>query len=209
MTKQYHTTEDIQQGYNRWASSYDQTLVGGWQYRAPLEVAEKLSPLLRPEMKMLDMACGTGLNTEQYSEQEVVGVDFSDGMLEQYRVKGFQAVKGDIYSLPFRDDSFDVAVCTSALENYPDVTPILAEAKRVVKEGGLISFTVCLSDMEGCYQVTEEEIDQKLATLGLRKIDSFDFLSHYEYGQEDRPMMYLGVTCLNSKMSNAGNEAAH
>ncbi len=199
MEQSYHTIADIQSGYDQWAASYDQVLVGGWRYRAPLEVASQLGPLLAPGLKMIDLACGTGLNTEQYPALEVIGVDFADGMLREYGKKGFAGQKADIRSLPFQDDSFDVALCVAALENYADPSPIIAEMKRIVKDQGLLAFTVCLSPMDGCHQTSEKEIDRMLESLALRKQSSFEFVSHYEYANEERPIIYLGVICLNTK----------
>lgn len=199
--QQYWTTEQIQNGYSNWAARYDQELVHGWSYRAPREMGEKLRPLLKPNERVLDVACGTGLNTAEFPEQRVFGVDFAPGMLMEYRNKGFTGRFADIRSLPHETNSFDAALCTAALENYEDPSAIIAEMSRVVKPGGTVAFTVCLSPMDGCHTTSKEKVSFLLDALKLRTLRSFDFVSHYEYGRTERPIIYLGTICFNSKES--------
>ena len=197
--QQYWTTEQIQRGYSNWAAGYDQELVEGWSYCAPQTMGANLRPLLKPNERVLDVACGTGLNTAEFPEQRVFGVDFAPGMLMEYRNKGFTGRFADIRSLPHETNSFDAALCTAALENYEDPSAIIAEMRRVVKPGGTVSFTVCLSPMDGCHTTSEEKVKSLLNALNLRILKTFDFTSHYEYGSEERPIIYLGTICFNSK----------
>ena len=46
---------------------------------------------------------------------------------------------GDVTDLPFEDNSFDVAHCHAVLIHVPDTQAVLAEVKRVLKPGGIIS----------------------------------------------------------------------
>ena len=68
---------------------------------------------------------------------------------------------GDVTDLPFEDDSFDVAHCHALLMHVPGTQATLAEVKRVLKPGGLISsreligassfFEPGLEDLEGAW----------------------------------------------------------
>jgi SAM-dependent methyltransferase len=46
----------------------------------------------------------------------------------------------DGQSLPFADDSYDAALSTWTLCAIPDVTPAVAEVRRVLKPGGTLHF---------------------------------------------------------------------
>ena len=207
--EQHWTIEQIQKGYSAWAPQYDQNLLQTWSYCAPQEMGTHLRPFLHPEGKLLDVACGTGLNSAEFPQQQVRGVDFAAGMLMEYRNKGFNGRFGDIRSLPFESNSFDTALCTAALENYRDPSPIVAEMSRVVRPGGIVAFTVCVSPMDGCHTTNKEAVDSFLSPLGLRTLESFEFISHYEYGKIERPIRYLGTICLNAKWENRQIDALH
>ena len=45
----------------------------------------------------------------------------------------------DVTTLPFDDGTFDVAHCHAVLTHIPDTSAVLAEVKRVLKEGGILS----------------------------------------------------------------------
>ncbi|MCL6442688.1 MAG: demethylmenaquinone methyltransferase [Alicyclobacillus sp.] len=100
----------------------------------------------------LDVAAGTGdwtlaLANRVGPEGQVIGLDFTEEMLEIAKVKlaragisGGQAqlVHGDAMSLPFEDNRFDVATIGFALRNVPDVLTVLKEMRRVVRPGGQV-----------------------------------------------------------------------
>ena len=46
---------------------------------------------------------------------------------------------GDVTRLPFEDNTFDAAHCHALLMHVPDTDAVLAEVKRVLKSGGLLS----------------------------------------------------------------------
>ena len=57
---------DIENYYNDWSSSYDETL-NKWNYKAPLQSANILKRYVKTKPKyLLDLACGTGLFVEKF-----------------------------------------------------------------------------------------------------------------------------------------------
>ena len=102
---------------------------------------------IKPEMKVLDVACGTG-NTaipEAKKGADVTGVDIASNLIEQARERAAaEGVKakfdvGDAEDMQYEDASFDAVVTMfgAMFAPRPDVTA--AEMKRVCKPGGFIA----------------------------------------------------------------------
>lgn len=96
-----------------------------------------------PGGSAVDVACGTGALTRALADRaapggNVVGVDFSPGMLERARRRspGLAFIEGDALSLPFGDAEFDAATIAFGLRNLADPGRGLAEMARVVRPGG-------------------------------------------------------------------------
>ncbi len=101
---------------------------------------------------MLDVATGTGdlaieLARRVGSGGEVLGSDFSEGMLDRAREK--VAARGgggarprfewaDAMELPYPDACFDAATVGFGARNFADLARGLAEMTRVVKPGGRV-----------------------------------------------------------------------
>ena len=95
-----------------------------------------------PEDRVLDVATGTGdLAVELRGRGvEVVGMDFSEAMLERARDK-CGAVRwewADALALPYDADSFDAATVGFGARNFSDLDRGLAEMARVVRPGGRV-----------------------------------------------------------------------
>ena len=95
-----------------------------------------------PGSKVLDVATGTGdLAIEAASRgAEVIGSDFSEGMLERARAKAPQIrfEQADALALPYPDDAFDAATVGFGARNFSDLGRGLAEMARVVRPGGRV-----------------------------------------------------------------------
>jgi lipopolysaccharide transport system permease protein len=110
----------VAEGYARWAASYDQT-------PNPLLALEErcLLPLLSnlTRKRALDLACGTGRWLERLLAADLVsgiGIDLSPAMLRVAREKtaiSGRLARADCLKLPLRDGSFDLAICSFALEH--------------------------------------------------------------------------------------------
>lgn len=90
--------------------------------------------------RLLDMACGGGLLAPYLkgSGYRHVGVDLSATAIVLARDHGVEAVRGNVLSLPFRDEVFDVVVAGEVLEHVADLTGAVREACRVLRPGGTL-----------------------------------------------------------------------
>src|SRR5690349_2989245 len=101
--------------YDRRAPEYDEWYRGVGQYaerdrpgwHEEVEAVTRALAAL-PTARTLDVACGTGFLT-RHLPGEVVGLDQSEGMLEEARRQAPDAtyVQGDALALPFEDGSFE------------------------------------------------------------------------------------------------------
>ena len=93
-----------------------------------------------PGTRALDVATGTGdLAIELASRGgDVVGSDFSEGMLDRARAKapGLTWEQADAMALPYPDDAFDATTVGFGARNFGDLPQGLREMVRVVKPGG-------------------------------------------------------------------------
>ncbi|MFE2976640.1 class I SAM-dependent methyltransferase [Streptomyces sp. NPDC059258] len=129
--------------YDDEAREYDATRGGEPRARAAADAVESLLP--QGPCTVLDLACGTGIVTERLlrPERTVVGVDRSPGMLSlaARRLPG-GVVRGDGTRLPFASESVDAVVTVWLLHLLEDAVPVLAEAARVLRPGGVLIATV-------------------------------------------------------------------
>lgn len=97
---------------------------------------------LKPGMKVLDVACGTGAVTKAILQVldgsgSVTGVDPSPGMLQQARSHvTAEFCEGQAEALPFPDDCFDFLTMGYALRHVADLHQTFAEYRRVLRPGG-------------------------------------------------------------------------
>ena len=95
---------------------------------------------VRPGDRVLDACCGTGdlALADDRAGGRVVGLDFSERMLERARHKSASVewVRGDLLELPFEDASFDAATVGFGVRNVADLERSLRELRRVLPAGG-------------------------------------------------------------------------
>ena len=95
------------------------------------------------EVKVLDMACGTGDVSIALRRKglDVVGADISENMLALARKKapGIDFRYGDASELPFADGSFDAVTIAFGIRNFDKRAQCIRELHRVLKDGGMLA----------------------------------------------------------------------
>jgi demethylmenaquinone methyltransferase/2-methoxy-6-polyprenyl-1,4-benzoquinol methylase len=95
---------------------------------------------VRPGDRVLDACCGTGdlALADERAGGRVVGLDFSERMLERARRKSgsIEWMRGDLLDLPFGDASFDAATVGFGVRNVADLERSLRELRRVLRPSG-------------------------------------------------------------------------
>lgn len=103
-----------------------------------------------PGMRVLDCATGTGDLAFEFQKTvgdtgQVQGLDFSPQMIALAEAKArekklpVQFMLGDVLSLPFPDNTFDVASIAFGIRNVDNPIAGLAEMARVVRPGGRVA----------------------------------------------------------------------
>lgn len=124
-----------------------------------LAQAEYLAPFHHPALdftgcrQVLEIGCGVGaqmaLLLQRWPEVRFTGVDIAPGQLataRQVLAESLAAGRADLRqvepgSLPFAAAGFDAVYLIWVLEHVPDPVSLLAEARRVLKAGGLLYLT--------------------------------------------------------------------
>jgi demethylmenaquinone methyltransferase/2-methoxy-6-polyprenyl-1,4-benzoquinol methylase len=105
---------------------------------------------LRPGVRVLDLACGTGDLAFLAASRgaSVVGLDFTPSMIDLARAKPEGArvtwLVGDMGALPVSGASFDRITTGYGIRNVPDLATSLGEMHRVLRPGGRL----CVLDFD-------------------------------------------------------------
>ena len=134
--------------FDRIAGLYDRmnsVMTAGLHHQWRRRAAEEAE--LAPGSRALDVATGTGdlaleLAKRVGPEGEVIGVDFSERMLELARAKAtggrVRFESGNALALDYPDGAFDAATVGFGARNFSDLARGLSEMARVVRPGGRV-----------------------------------------------------------------------
>ncbi len=136
--------------FDHYAKSFDQHLVDVLHYRAPELLLDALKPLIegRNNLDVLDLGCGTGLFGPRIRcyASHLTGIDVSSAMLDRAREKSIYDELREIDILDhlcsLATGSFDLLSAVDVLTYLGALEGVIAGARRVLRPGGLLAFTV-------------------------------------------------------------------
>ena len=163
----------VKKSYDRISDNYDQTWTNHMR-----DLTESLISKLSPKQGdiCIDLTCGTGFATNliaQRTQNTVIGVDSSEGMLTQARNNydhNCNFIQADIleYLKEQASSSVDVITCCWGL-GYSKPFAVLRQIKRVLKSGGKVAIIdnslFSLREIIYCSFLTYAEQPEKLNNL--------------------------------------------
>jgi len=166
---------------------YDEYLVPLIFEPYAVDLAKRL--VARPLGRVLEIAAGTGVVTRALAyvlpaNVSIVATDLNQAMLDQAAAIGTKRAvewrQADAMQLPFGDNAYDAVICQFGVMFFPDKAKAFAEARRVLKPGGVFVFNVWdrIEDNEFADVVTT-------AVASLFPVDPPRFLARTPHGYHD------------------------
>ncbi|MHC4991755.1 MAG: class I SAM-dependent DNA methyltransferase [Planctomycetota bacterium] len=128
----------VTRGYGEWAGTYEDCV----RDEMDLRLLDRLTCIGWSAVeRAVDLACGSGrvgawLRTRGVAH--VDGIDMTPQMLHWARERGVydDLREGDLRETPFADGHYDLATVSLADEHLPDLSPMYAEAARLLQPEG-------------------------------------------------------------------------
>jgi phosphatidylethanolamine/phosphatidyl-N-methylethanolamine N-methyltransferase len=137
------TKENNRRFWNRYAKLYDFE-INWFNRQAYAQMYELMGKVLTEDMKVLEVATGTGLIAINIGAavRSVEAIDFAPKMIAAARKKmppeNVRFSVADATALPFEDGDFDAVIISNALHIMPEPARVLGNIKRVLKPKGLL-----------------------------------------------------------------------
>jgi len=181
--------EQARKAWNQNAELWDERMGEGndWVEHLVWPATERLLDL-KPGEKILDIACGNGLNSRRMAEigADVVAVDFSKEMIHfarkrtkqnAERIKYFVIDATDEQALlALGEYKFNAAHCSMALFDIADIQPLFRALSKLLKPGARFVFSVahpCFNTSQKAHLAEQEERDGKIYTVYSMKVYNY------------------------------------
>ena len=192
------TTQDLQEAnqaaraaWNQNAAFWDERMGEGNDFVEVLvwPAVERLLEL-RPDERVLDVACGNGLTSRRLAAlgAQVVALDFAEEMLAYARRRTLEHAECITYLLLDATDKaallslgerqFDAALCNMALFDMADIQPLMHALARLLKPAGRFVFSVlhpCFNHPHMAQVAEMQDRDGHIVTLYSVKV--FGYMS--------------------------------
>tara|TARA_Y100000590_G_scaffold36154_1_gene39192 strand:+ start:421 stop:1050 length:630 start_codon:yes stop_codon:yes gene_type:complete len=164
------TTKEVMKYYDEWGeeNKYDKDMVD-WNYTGPKETVNVFKKYaFEKNIKIFDAGCGTGLvgvELKKFGYENIDGADLSQKLLDLVPNGYYDKLEQiDLNKkLKIKNNFYDALMCVGTFTFGHVKPPALNEFIRIVKNKGLICFTI----NEGIYE--EYGFDKKIEELKKNK----------------------------------------
>lgn len=203
----------IERVYTSYAKIYDR-IFGKVFHEGRQSIIQNLN--VQPHEKILEVGVGTGLALPMYPRHcQIVGIDFSEGMLDQAKQKAAEHRMGhvelhrmDAGEMEFKDDSFDTVVAAYVVTAVPDYRKVVSEMIRVCRPGGRIIMLNHFANDNKAIAAIEKVLSPLTKHLGWRTDLALQTVLdgtplHVTRKQHVNPLrLWALVECINEKNVN-------
>lgn len=185
--------------FDRIASRFDNQELRLRHYSVPAELTnliEAFQPDRRSIASLVDAGCGTGLMTsslrDAFAVEKAVGIDASPKMVEVALKAGLydRLITEDVGNLERIDGAFDILVAGDLFPYLGGLSPFMAVAHARLAPGGLIAYSIELSDGEplklsqsGRFLHTVAYVENCARAAGLRPVASRETILRCVFGR--------------------------
>ncbi len=133
--------------FDRFAESQQYDVLTSFGYNSIISGFRKfIKNRIPKEFKAIDLGCGTGAFTRQFShtgDMKLFGLDISLNAIRLANQKmdknrRIRYLAGDMENICFKDESFDLIIYSGVLHHFFSIERSLSEGYRVLKKGGYI-----------------------------------------------------------------------
>jgi ubiquinone/menaquinone biosynthesis C-methylase UbiE len=116
-----------------------------------VELVKKYS---EPGDMILDVGVGLGRLLSHFPHLQRYGMDISVGYLEQAQAKGIEVSYAMVEDMPYKEEMFDIVVCTDVLEHVLDLNLCIKRILSVLQPKGTLIVRVPLREDLATYLAT-------------------------------------------------------
>ena len=106
-----------------------------------------VTTLLKPNMTILDAACGTGRLARHLLSLEpsvqITLLDAAPAMLQHSCTLQVRRIHGSLGVIPLDNESVDLVTCAWSIETVPDAVCAVSDLFRIVRPGGHLCLVFC------------------------------------------------------------------
>ena len=123
---------------------------------------DELRDFIKPEYRLLDVGCGSGISTDHFLVKEKVGIDPSQTLIK-IAVDKHPRCKYNICSaqdLPFTKKEFDIIISLTAIQSFKDIEKGLIKIKNAGQR-----FILTFLKRSDKRRLIEESIERNFAVV--------------------------------------------
>jgi SAM-dependent methyltransferase len=137
--RRHYPTVSVREGYEAWAPTYEETVDDVMD----LALLERMATVSWGNViHIADLGCGSGRTAAWLRSHNpaahIDGVDLTPAMLERAHARGLHdhLVEADVRATTLASGAYDLVVCVLVDEHLPELAPLYAEARRLLRPPG-------------------------------------------------------------------------